>query len=240
MLIAVLAALSTGCASQDEPKSDPTRWDISDALPGAVRVKDVKQDIDNNWGPRSCSLGFYYWELVGAGNYNRKKVPFEFGKYQLKDVNVQYFVMWMDRTSRPPNYNPASYVIEDLGRCQAGTPEPGKDDYIYHFNLTPIGTPDSERFGWYETTVGPKRPPECDNKVHTTADGIGICPTPYQGTGMYTLIDGWILIGVDITTNNTSIDLKQVANVDTLLDALATRVKADPLTQHDYDHRKDR
>ncbi len=178
--------------------------------------------------------------VSGAHDYNRKKVPFGFGEYNLDDAKIRYFVIWMDAGTRPPHYDPAIYSIEKFYRCQNSIPQPGNDRYVYHYNLTPISTAESERFGWYETTVGPRRPSECDEEVHTSKKAVGICPTPYQGTGMYTLIDGWILIGVDVTTNDTSIDLKQVVDVDKLLDALTTRVKADPLTQHDYDHRKDR
>ncbi len=235
--VALIAVLLVGCADKG---AETPRWDISDSLPGAVRVDDDRLSIESDWGPRYCSVGYYFWNLSGNSDYNRATVPFEFGTHRLRGVEVRYFVVWMVTTSRPPNFNPASYAVERFAQCQAATPKPGEDDYRYHFNLTPIGTPESERFGWYETTVGPKRPPECDDKIHTTADGIGICPTPYQGTGMYTLVDGWILIGVDITTNNTSIDLKEVADADKLLNALAARVEADPLTRHDYDHRHDR
>ncbi len=179
--------------------------------------------------------------MTMVGPYNYDKSPLEFGEYKLEDAKVRYFVVWINTENRPAGFKPANWAMEKIIRCSQATPVPGHDNYLLYYTITPIGGTDSDRFGWFETTVNPRGVPPCDNYVDS-GEGevtIGTCPPPYQGTGMYTLVDGWILVGVDVTTDNTDVDLKQVADVDKLLDELVAKVSADPLTKYDYDHRWD-
>ncbi len=234
----VLALLLTGCTQSNEPTDAPTRWDISDTLPGATKVNDVVQRVGAR-GPRACGLRSSLRTLVGDYNYDH--APLEFGEYELDDVNVRYFVAWLDDSVLRPGEKPASWIMKSVNTCASAKPVEGESSYYHYYTITPIGTTNSGRFGWYETTADPQGVPPCDNYTdsNTGRSTPGTCPPPYQGTGMYTLVDGWILVGVDVTTDNTDVDLKQVADVDKLLDELVAEVSADPLTKYDYDHRWD-
>ncbi len=245
---ALTLGLLAGCTGDPKPSEttgSPTRWGLDEDLGAKNRVKDAPQGVrpEGRYDPRSC-VGF-------SGTLRSKNDTFtgpalnerqEYGAYEVGGLNVRYIVLWTDYLD-DSKADLTEALVGDIDECVTSPAYIEYRDLIGYPSLIRLGSVDSDRFGWHESTVKPIGWQEhgtthieewmWDSLDYRKATG------PYQATGLYTFVDDWIIVGIEAKTTDTTIDLAKELDLDTLLDHLAAKVKADPLTHHDYDHRKD-
>ncbi len=241
---ALTLGLLAGCTGDPKPSEttgSPTRWGLDDLLGAENRIKDVPQEVRPNgdYDPNSCRK---FNSTLRSKNKTFSGLPLnekqEYGEYRLDDATVEYMVLWTDYRN-DSKASLTDLLIGDIDECVTSPAYVEYRDLIGYPTLTRLGSVDSDRFGWHESTLKPTDWPE-----HGTANvekwmwnalDSDKATGPYQATGLYTFVDDWIIVGIEAKTTDTTIDL--ATELDKLLDHLAAKVKADPLTHHDYDRR---
>lgn len=235
----LLGGLVAGCGG--EPTADPTRWDLSDQLPGATRVREVPQFIDI-YGAKACSMiGDLRAVSDTISGYGPPRNQLEFGQYETADLQIQYFVAWTNLKIYETGQAASEKLYEGIEWCKNDLRSAEIQDFLGYHTFEVIGSPAEGRYGWYESTKKPVGWKLRDTGLVTENDKEMKTPqtTPRQAIGLYTLVDDWILISVEVSTDNTDTDLRESFDTDALLDELAAKVNADPITKYDYEHRWD-
>ncbi len=172
----------------------------------------------------------------------RPKSKLEFGEYAVDGVRIKYFVTWTNLDLYDTGADAAGDLYDRIQQCATAPRAHAIRDYKGYYTFVPIGSPAEGHFGWYESTEKAQdwQPTTTDPIKEDEKSFYGTPATdPYQGLAMYTLVDDWILVSVQVTSEDTTTDLRESFDIDGLLDELAAKVDADPITKYDFEHRRD-